>query len=481
MLKLAGVEYVAIGDIKVAEGRQRREIDIEADGLAASVARNGVLTPIMLHRDRTLVYGERRLTAAKAAGLDSIPAVFVEDLPKAQQEIIELTENLKRSALAWRDEVRAIARLHALLTEDAKSRGETWNNTRSCESIGITPDRMTVILRVAEDLENPKIADATNVRAAYNVLARGDSRALAEMMNELTEGAAVLLQSTPQSTPSTPFNEPVGAAASPASAAGEEGGSADAPNTSVQTSSSPSPKPSLPILLMDFHEWAATYTGPKFNFLHCDFPYGVSVFNGPQAGGAGWSSTGGKEAYDDSADVYWKLIETLCANRDRLLSSSAHIMFWLSADAERVAATIARFRELAPELIFNPFPLIWHKTDNAGVLPDPKRGPRRTYEAALMASRGDRLIVKAVANAYGAPTQREHHPSTKPEPVLRHFFSMFVDEHTKMLDPTCGGGSALRAAESMGAAAVLGLEHDPEFYASATTAMRQFRALRGVR
>jgi DNA modification methylase len=40
---------------------------------------------------------------------------------------------------------------------------------------------------------------------------------------------------------------------------------------------------------------------------------------------------------------------------------------------------------------------------------------------------------------------------------------MFVDENTIMLDPTCGSGSAVRAAEALGAPRILGIELDPEF------------------
>jgi DNA modification methylase len=61
------------------------------------------------------------------------------------------------------------------------------------------------------------------------------------------------------------------------------------------------------------------------------------------------------------------------------------------------------------------------------------------------------------------PTDHKDHMSTKPEPMLRHFFRMFVDENTYMLDPTCGSGTALRAAEALDAAYVQGIEIDEEF------------------
>ncbi len=54
--------------------------------------------------------------------------------------------------------------------------------------------------------------------------------------------------------------------------------------------------------------------------------------------------------------------------------------------------------------------------------------------------------------------------SEKPKPVLRHFFRLFVDEYSTVLDPTCGSANALMVAEEMGAKQVLGLEIDKEFY-----------------
>jgi len=62
--------------------------------------------------------------------------------------------------------------------------------------------------------------------------------------------------------------------------------------------------------------------------------------------------------------------------------------------------------------------------------------------------------------------------------MLRHFFQMFVDNGTRMLDPTCGSGSALRAAVSAGAENVLGLEMDKEYFDVASKAFETFIRLR---
>ena len=71
--------------------------------------------------------------------------------------------------------------------------------------------------------------------------------------------------------------------------------------------------------------------------------------------------------------------------------------------------------------------------------------------------------------------------SVKPEPVLRNFFRMFVDESTIMLDPTCGSGSSLRAAESLNARHTLGLEINNDFCEQANRALKNFRVLKRVK
>jgi DNA modification methylase len=229
------------------------------------------------------------------------------------------------------------------------------------------------------------------------------------------------------------------------------------------------------VINKDFCEWAPSYTGEKFNFIHCDFPYGINTDKRNQ--GNAITVQGG---YDDSPETYWRLLKALCENLDRICAESAHIMFWFSMSAPRpdgstnYADTLAFFKEHS-DFKIDPLPLIWVKPDGRGMVPDAKRQPRRTYETCLYGSRGDQPILIPKANSCVASTDGSQHPSVKPEPVLRHFFEMFVDKTTRMLDPTCGSGTALRAAESLGAAHVLGLEINKQFADDAATALAEWR------
>ena len=378
--------------------------------------------------------------------------------------------------LPWRDECRAIARIHLLYCESDPD----WTQEATGKTISVSNAYISRAMRVFRDLDSPRLKDAQSIGAAYNILSRLDERAMGDAMSDILEaGAGVFAKIEEQA-------HVVGTAmdgqkfvdgTSPASAIQSPSRATTTGQTTPffadqSTQNLPAPIQPESILHESFLDWAPTYEGPRFNFIHCDFPYGINAFGGSMSGKDKW------ETYDDSPEVYWKLIDCLCANLDKIMTPSGHIMFWFSM--EHYEATLNRFASLAPSLLINKFPLIWGKSDNVGILPDPKRGPRRTYETALIMSREDRFVVKPVSNIYWAPTAKEHHASTKPDPVLKHFFQLFVDEHTNMLDPTCGGGSALRAAEASGAKSTLGLEISEEHCENARKALKHFRTLRAV-
>lgn len=188
------------------------------------------------------------------------------------------------------------------------------------------------------------------------------------------------------------------------------------------------PKAERPVSLVfgNFLEWEPPC---QFNLLHCDFPYGVNV--GDKIGQSGAAAAG---TYDDRPEVYFALLNHLCKNTDKLCTPSAHLVFWFSM--KFFYETVAALRQAG--WVVDPFPLIWHKSDNTGIIPDAKRGPRRTYETALFCSRGDRKIVHPVANSFACASTQEFHQAEKPRAMLEHFFRMVVDEHTVMLDPTAG-------------------------------------------
>ena len=210
---------------------------------------------------------------------------------------------------------------------------------------------------------------------------------------------------------------------------------------------------------LDFEIWLEglieSDSRERFNFIHCDFPYGK---NADKMDGAAHDKFGG---YSDTPEDYRHLLKLFCDHLPYFTAESAHVMFWFSMDyydetytaLTRAGLTVARR------------PLIWNRIDNSGILPDPKRGPRWNYETAFLCSRGDRPIVRAVGDVASVPNKKSGiHMSEKPKGMLQHFFRMFIDEHSHVFDPTAGSANALKVAEAMGAASVFGLEKDETFY-----------------
>jgi DNA modification methylase len=306
---------------------------------------------------------------------------------------------------------------------EAKAEGKKWTQDQTGERLGLKQNTVSTYLAISEELDrghlenNEKILNAAELSTAYKIV------------NTIKERRSAL----------TSF--------------GTNGG-----------------EKSKTVINADFCKWAPSYTGPKFNFIHCDFPYGTGADQIHQGG-----SVAVHGAYDDSPEIYWTLLKALCDNLNRICAESAHIIFWFSM--HHYHETLEYFAKYS-DFEIEPFPLIWTKSDPKGVASDWQHRPRRIYETCLFGWRGGREIINLKSNSYSCPTDRQHHMSTKPERVLREFFKMIVDENTIMLDPTCGSGTALRAAESLGAAHILGIEKDPKFVERATLALEEARRAR---
>lgn len=377
--------------------RQRRTLDGIPE-LAKSIATTGLINPPVVSKNGDLVAGERRLEACRSLGWTSIPVQWAEDLSEPELHLIELEENTRRMDLPWQDQCRAVQEYHRLRKAEPN-----WNQNRTAEALNLSPQSISHFLSVAEQMENgnARIINAPKFLTAQHMVSREADRKRTSIISKI------------------------------------EGKQDD-----------------VPIACADFLDWSESYTGEPFNFLHCDFPYGIGANNIDQ--GVSVQEHG---SYSDKFSDYESLLSILYSHQNKLVAESAHIMFWFSMDyyewtrneLERMGWTI------------NPFPLIWHKSDNTGLLPDPARGPRRIYETCFFGSRGDRKIVRPVSNLFSAPVVKEHHMSEKNLSMLTYLMGMFVDEYTSILDPTCGSGNACIAAKKNGASRILGLERDSTF------------------
>jgi ParB family chromosome partitioning protein len=103
-----------IGDIRPNPSQMRQKIDgDDLAELAESIKSLGVIQPIVvrpLEEGYELVAGERRLRAAKMAGLEFIPAIVV-DMDDLASSLSALVENIQRKDLSAIEEARCLADL----------------------------------------------------------------------------------------------------------------------------------------------------------------------------------------------------------------------------------------------------------------------------------------------------------------------------------------------------------------------------------
>lgn len=467
------------------EERQRREVDPEKGNLLASVALRGVICPIILERDPSLgaplglhrLYaGERRLAASAALGLPDIPYRFAHEPDEAEMAIIEFEENAKRLDLTWQEKLEAVCKLHELYL----ARDPSWTLLATSEAVAVNHGDISRSVFIWEHWHDENVRACGTMNEAYNLLSRRMKRAQASKLEAWLGGEGGEEEEGEENANGVSIGDDSGVAVergdrglgNPVS-----GGQVNCQNLGPLPTGRgpqiPSP-PVLPILQGDFLTWAPSYVGPKFNLIHCDFPYGIKLSIRSGSGPNTLHREEG-EMYEDAAKTYEVLLSCLVEHFDRFASESCHLLFWFS-DKTPIGPETRQALLGIRGLTLTRFPLVWLKSDHAGFITPGE--PRHIYETCLLGSRGDRPVVKYKSDAYASPTDNTLHVSAKPEPMLRYFMEMLVDEHSRVLDPTCGSGSALRAADSLHAEHVLGLELNPEMAAIANNALALARRKR---
>ncbi len=109
-----GILSVPVDDIVPSPFQPRQVFDREGlEELAESIRQYGVLSPLSVRRrdgQYELVSGERRLRAARMAGLERVPCIEM-DVDGTESGLIALVENLQRQDLDYIEQARGIARL----------------------------------------------------------------------------------------------------------------------------------------------------------------------------------------------------------------------------------------------------------------------------------------------------------------------------------------------------------------------------------
>lgn len=419
--------------------RQRKKIDKQPlVELRESIRTKGLFHPPVVRETAEgsfeLVVGERRFTAIKElASLDVsfscnnqniapgfIPVTYLwEALSPAQIFEAELDENIRRVDIPWQDRTAALAELHELYrrenpTQTTVQTARALIAEHGAASSTATPRSNEVALTrevkqasiVAGHLSNPKIAKARNATEAYNLVLRNEE---SRFLTELARRKVVALP--------------------------------ERPHIEIRHGDLCSVLPGLAPGIADL--------------ILADPPYGIG------AGAGGFRSrTVVHHNYDDSVDNARMLAQTILMEGFRVTKPQANL--FLFTDIRHWQW----LQEISSNLGWTPFPrpVIWGKSDSEGLAPWGSAGFRLTTEFIFFATKGQKgLLASPVDYLRHDRVADKDHAAEKPTSLLKKLIECSTLPGDFILDPCCGSGSTLQAAQSLRRVG-LGIEKDKDYY-----------------
>lgn len=375
-----------------------------------------------------------------------IPAIIGTDFDENTWTDREIVENDIRKTLPWFAQARKIYAYHM----ERKRADLSWGMTQTANSLSLPPKTVRAMLSCIGLWHSTDPADGQMVHAIQEAATLEGASRVFDRWKERNEEARIAREQAEinsQAEAKIIISQPV-KITTPATTPTEVEKQIERIEVLATV-----PQPSCPILNTPLSLFTESYSGPSFNFLHVDPPYGQE-----HGQNVGQNARKDFESYDDDAQDLWKFLEELSTFCAFHVSDSAHMLLWFPTEFSKLFHFEELRRELFSDWKLERNPFIWLRGSGEGRAIDTQRDGRSTYEWALRLTRGDRKIVKVkelhFTSAGGA---NKIHTSEKDFLAVRHICEMYVDSTTRAFDPTAGSGRPLQAIKSLGGE-VTGLE-----------------------
>jgi len=443
-------ERIAITDINIGEKHRMRKFFGDIEGLAASLARFGLLTPIVLDEENNLIAGHRRILAAKHLGWPDIPYLRREALDPIVRQELELEENIRRKDLEWQEEVVGLYRLYMAKQSRYGEKGNplSENGGYGIEEAARELDRATgsisMDLALAKALqEYPDLVEEKTKSSAFKRFRRMKETALraelAKRKQEIDHGA---------------FSEDDDDAE-------EEATETDAPIFVRQPIRKAVWKGIGIFYHADSRDVLRGLPADSIDLIVTDPPYGIGLYREGTATSSSKFAENQGAMYDDDPKTVMDMLDETFMHAARLLKPDGHAyVFFHMTRYEPVYLMLKRhFGECEAT------PIIWLKQTTG--IGDPTRNWIYTYEPCFWVNRGRVLVKPQPFNVLKYDTvSKKIHSVEKPVALMRHLIEASAVKGELVLDPFAGSGSSLVAAAQLGCR-FIGIEKHQDFYRSA--------------
>lgn len=381
-----------------------------------------------------LIVGERRTRAMQRLIEKKIPFTYngepvpeghlpivtlQENLTRADLKQIEFDENKLRENLLWQEEAEALAEIHKLRIEEnpSQTRLETArqlieeNVVETHSSPYKLAQKIQQATTIAENLHNPTIAKARNHNEAYNLILKAEE----ERINSIVARRRLAAVDT-------------------------------IPSIEVRRGDAVQLLPQLDPGIADL--------------IFSDPPFGINADTGGFR-----QRTVHHHNYEDTPERAKGIYQSIIFDGFRVAKPMANM--WLFCDIDMFFI----LREMCGRVGWVPFrtPIIWRKSMSEGMAPWQGKGPRRTYEMLLYATKGQRGLITSLVDVLDesrVSRSERTHAAEKPVELLKSIIECSTLPGDYVLDPCCGSGSTMVAARETRRTG-LGIEIDENFYNTA--------------
>ncbi len=407
---------IAIDEIK--PGKRSRTDFGNLDELADSIKRKGQLQPICVEDDLTLIWGERRLRAAKIAGLTKMKAIFKRNLSEIERKELELEENLHKE-MTWFEKAKLQKEIHELKQQihgkaiagapASRRAGQTvWKLEDTARELGTNITDLSQNIALVEAAETlPKLAEFISRRQALKMLAKlKETAILSELARRDKLAAGTSLMYTLHSGDAIQY-------------------------------------------LKD------SVADETIDMVIYDPPWGIDADT--FLAQRGFSIE--KANYDDTQDKSRSDAKKLVPELFRVMKPNTHMYVFFGLELENyffwynLLANPFQREKPEPEECFNVrnIPLFWIKESGGFTDYEARFMPR--YESVMFCSKGLRRLSRPTSDVFEykrPPSIERRHPQQKPVSLLQDWISLSTVPNEIVLDPCMGSGSSIVAATLIG-------------------------------
>lgn len=391
-----------IKEIKVTEERQRQGLGgddekkskVSFEELMGSLRERGMINPVRIRPDNSLVAGFRRLKAAEALEWNEVPATIVdEEFTELDYQLIELDENLQRLDLTWQEKNRTIARIDQL----RRQQNPNWNQAQTAAVAGTTQGKVSEAVKLNYFMDIfPEVAKAKTKRQAESI-----AKQKAKTIIRTTE-----VKSNPQLY------------------------------AGVKDS----------VKLGDCTKLILELESESINHCVTDGPFGIN-YDIRQAG-----VDGAHEPYEDSPESYRTRTEIISKELHRVLKPDAFLIWFLAHD--HLDWTRECFRSAG--FAVDPVPIMWDRSEGRSYTIRPDRWFPKAYDIALHCIKGNpemQVRGRPGGNVFKfkpVSSSDKDHIVERPPELYAELIRCISIPGESILDLFGGSGSVGAAAASLG-------------------------------